>query len=75
MLQFILGGIYTLISLLIGGIIGFAIGTKQVEKAVDKLYKKLNKPVEHSGPVKRITRQEREAERDPVVKKIGELLK
>lgn len=60
-LYFILGGVWTIIMLAIGGVVGYFLGTKELEKSIKRL--KIKRIPTQSGPVKQITPNEKRAEK------------
>jgi uncharacterized protein YneF (UPF0154 family) len=60
-LYFILGGVWTIVMLAVGGIVGYFLGTKELEKSLERI-RQHKKPIE-SGPVKQITPLEKQADK------------
>ena len=78
MLNFILGSIYTLIILSLGFILGVLYARQKVEEITDKVTEVVRQkliPTQKAGPVKAITRKEKEdLEKKPITDRIRELV-
>jgi hypothetical protein len=74
MLQFIIGGFYTLIILAIGVVLGYLFGAKKIEEKIQSITK--SKSPTNSGPIKSITPQEKRLEsQQGIIERINELTK
>jgi NAD/NADP transhydrogenase alpha subunit len=79
MIEFAIGGIYTLIIIAISGFIGYLVGTKDLKKLVDEQVKRYTKSEVslQGGPVKAKTPSQIKNEREEPgeIARIRELLK
>jgi hypothetical protein len=73
MIQFLVGGIYTLIIISLSGFIGYLIGSKELKKIIEAKVEALKKQQISSGPVKQRTPQQLKDENNDALKRIKEL--
>jgi uncharacterized membrane-anchored protein YhcB (DUF1043 family) len=65
--------LFTIITLVIGGVIGYLIGSKKLNRKIEQIQAKIKKPLE-SGPIKPYNKEERKALGDTAESRIKELI-
>lgn len=74
MLEFVVGGLYTLILLIVGVFAGYFIGTRKFDAIISDVRRQVSRPSNNSGPIKPMTKMEREQEGNKEVQKVKSIL-